>query len=172
MLALWTEPDYVTISFFGRTDLGQQPVRDSNRLNWLSAIYGLTLSSIQILPERSSKVSTRWSRVMPSPLSNGAGSIRAGVPRASWWDERAANALCLSCSTSYRWHAELRSSFHRSLILVQPIEDFLHHLVVGRDVSSLQDRVTLVFLWCPQETEHHILRCFQRKEPVISTIDQ
>jgi hypothetical protein len=66
--------------------------------------------------------------------------------------------------------AGFTNSFHRSLIPVQPIKDFLHHLVIGRDVSSFQDRVTLVFLGCAQETKHHIL-CFQRIELVISTID-
>ena len=66
--------------------------------------------------------------------------------------------------------AGFTNSFHRSLIPVQPIKDFLHHLVIGRNVSSFQDRVTLVFLGCAQETKHHIL-CFQRIELVISTID-
>ena len=73
----------------------------------------------------------------------------------------------------FRDDGNFASSFHGSLILVQPIEDFLHHLVVCKDgnFSSLQDHVTLVFLRCSQRTKHHILQ-FQRKVKVITTTNQ
>ena len=47
----------------------QQPVRNLNRLNWLSALYGPTLSSTQMLPERSSRFSTRRLQQLWQPRS-------------------------------------------------------------------------------------------------------
>ena len=57
----------VTIEFMGGQSGRAASLHNTNRLNWLSALYGPTLSSTQMLPDSCAMVNTSLSWVSESP---------------------------------------------------------------------------------------------------------
>ena len=46
-----------------------------------------------------------------------------------------------------------RRSLYRSQVFIEPLQDFLHHQVVGRDMAGFEDDVAFFFLRGPQSSD-------------------
>src|SRR6202030_1904537 len=67
------------------------------------------------------------------------------------------------------WRDGLALSY-RALVAIEPVEDFLDHLIVGRNVPCFKDDVAFVFFRGPKRLEHRILGDL-REKLIVAAVD-